>query len=456
MRGELTRTVPTARRLPRRAFLRQALAAAAAPLVLPSSVLGLGGAVSPANRVVVASIGLGFGWQMFLNRPDTQLVALCDVQQSRRENGKRIVDTHYSNHDCKVFNDFRQLLSIPEIDAVYIATPDHWHAAMTIAAARAGKAVYCQKPLTRTIAEGRAVVEAVRRHNVVFQHGTQQRHDPRMLFGTELVLNGYIGQLKEVKIGSPQGIKLAPQPVEPIPAGLDWEMWQGPASWAPFTSCRIRAHDWYFLSDYCMGYIAGWGIHHADSAALASGLDDITGLIHVDARGTFPTDGPQDTPYHWDMRYQFPNGVTWHWTDTPSWTPQGVRNPGGRLQDSDRVRYPMGIRLEGTEGWVFIWRGEVDAEPRSLLNVKIGPNDKVRLANPGGEPIRDFIQCVRERRTTCAPVEPAHRSTNLCSIGAIAMELKRPVTFDPVREEFLGDPQANKLRHRALRQPWTL
>ncbi len=438
--------LPSQRPLRRRAFLRGALAAGIAPWIIPASALGRDGATAPGNRVVMAAIGLGFGWPMFLKRKDTQFVAVCDVQHSRREKGRSTVNENYGNADCAAYNDFREVLARPDIDAVYIATPDHWHALVTIAAARAGKAVYCQKPLTRTIAEGQAVVQAVRRHNIVFQQGTQQRHDPKILFGCELVRNGYIGQLKHVKIGSPEGRTMPPQAPEPVPTGLDWDMWLGPAPWTPFTSCRGRAHDWYFISDYCMGYIAGWGVHHADSAQQASGLDDPSGPIEVDARGEFPKDGPFDTPYRWNMNYRFANGLTWNWTDTSAWEPQ----PNW----TDPKRHRMGIRLEGTEGWVFIWRGLVEAHPKSLLDVKIGPNDKVRLAQPGGEPIPDFIQCVREHRRTCAPVEIAHRSTTLCSLGAISMQLARKVTWNPVREEFIGDPEAARLTSRAMREPW--
>ena len=299
-------------------------------------------------------------------------------------------------HDCRAYNDFREVLAREDVDAVYIATPDHWHALITIAAARAGKDVYCQKPLTRTMVEGQAVVEAVHRYGTVFQHGTQQRHDPRMLFGCELVRNGYIGQLRHVKIGSPAAITTGPQPTQPVPPGLDWEMWVGPAPWAPFTPLRIAAHPWYHISDYCMGYIAGWGVHHADSAAQGSGVDEGNGLIEVNALGMFPTDGLFDNAYRWQMHYTFPGGLTWHWTDC-----QG--DGFGSVGPADWPQNQMGIRFEGSEGWVFIWRGVVDAHPKSLLDVKIGRNDKVRFNRPGGEPIPDFIQCVRRRLKTCAP-----------------------------------------------------
>ncbi|HOE96964.1 MAG TPA: Gfo/Idh/MocA family oxidoreductase [Candidatus Sumerlaeota bacterium] len=436
------------KKLTRRGFLGRALAAAAAPYIIPGSALGLNGHTAPSNRVVMASIGLGFAWDMFLQHKDVQLVAVCDVQRERRDAAKAKVDAFLQNQDCRTYNDFREVIARPEIDAVYIATPDHWHALVTIAAARAGKHIYCQKPLTRTIAEGQAVVEAVRRHNVVFQHGTQQRHDLAMLFGCELALNGYIGEVKQLKIGSPRGQTCPPQPIEPVPDGLDWEMWVGPAPWSPFTGRRIKSHDWYFISDYSMGYIAGWGVHHADSGQQASGMDEPTGLIEVDARGTFATDGLFDTPYEWNMNFKFPNGITWNWTDTPNWYPE--RNW------SDPVRHNMGIRIEGTEGSIFIWRSQVEAEPKSLLNVKIGHRDKVQLCRPGGEPIPDFIECVRRGLRTCAPVEVAHRSTTLCSLGAISMQLGRKVVWDPVKEEIVNDPEAQRLCSRAMREPWSI
>src|SRR5512139_3575363 len=178
--------------LTRRTFVQQMLAVAVASGFIPASALGLGGLPAPSNRVVVAAVGLGFAWDMFLRRKDVQFVAVCDVQKARRDAGKERVNGYNQNKDCRAYNDFREVLARPDVDAVYIATPDHWHALVTIAAAKAGKHIYCQKPLTRTVAEGQAVVEAVQRSGVVFQHGTQQRHDPKMLFGCELVRDGYI------------------------------------------------------------------------------------------------------------------------------------------------------------------------------------------------------------------------------------------------------------------------
>lgn len=432
----------------RREFLTRAGAAGAAlalPTFVPSRALGRDGHTAPSNRIHLAAIGMGFGWPMFL-RDDVQYVAVCDVQRQRREAAQAQVEEKQGKGTCAAVNDFREVLPRSDVDAVYIATPDHWHAAITIAAARAGKHVYCQKPLTRTIAEGREVVDAVRSHGIVFQHGTQQRHDERMLFGCELVRNGYIGQLKHVKIGSPSGLSCPPQPVQPVPPGLDWEMWLGPAPWAPFTPLRIASHPWYHISDYSMGYIAGWGVHHCDSAVQGCGLDDDAGPVEVDARGIFPADGLFDNPHRWQMRFAFRGGLTWHWTDCAG-------DGFGSRAESDWPQNRMGIAFEGSEGRVFIWRNQVEAEPEKLLRVRIGPNDRVRLREtlPG-----DFIDCIRQGRRTCAPVEVAHRSTTLCSIAAIGMQLRRKVTWDGKREEFVGDEEANRLRSRHARGGWAV
>jgi hypothetical protein len=429
----------------RRRFLETLAAAVGLPSFARASALGLNGQTAPSNRIQMAAIGLGFGWPMFL-REDVRYVAVCDVRRERRDQAVALVESKQGGEKCTAYGDFREALAREDVDAVYIATPDHWHAVVTTAAARAGKHIYCQKPLTRTVAEGRAVVDAVRRYGIVFQHGTQQRHDDRMLFGCELVRNGYIGRLKHVKIGSPSGAVCPPQPAQPVPPGLDWEMWLGPAPWAPFTPLRIQAHPWYHISDYCMGYIAGWGVHHADSAMQGSGLDDYSGPVTIDARGVFPDSGLFDNPYRWQMHYAFPGGLTWHWTDCAA-------DGWGSRAGADWPQHRMGITLEGTEGWVFIWRGQVDAHPKKLLDVSIGPDAKFRLREtlPG-----DFIHCVRHGLRTCAPVDVAHRSTTLCSIGAIGMLLGRKLTWDPVRERFVGDDEANRFLRRALRPPWRL
>lgn len=430
----------------RRSFLKWAFGSATAltlPYIVPARALGLEGNTSPGNRINLACLGLGYGWQMFL-REDVHYVAVCDVQKEKREAAKAHIESKQGLGTCTAYNDFREVLTRPDVDAVYIAAPDHWHSIITIAAACAGKHVYCQKPLTRTIAEGEAVVDAIRRYGVVFQHGTQQRHDARMLFGCELVRNGYIGELKHVKIGSPSGATCTPQQPKPVPQGLDWDMWLGPAPWSPFTPKRIESHPWYHISDYSLGYIAGWGVHHADSAMQGSGFDDLPEQIEIEAKGVFPPDGLFDNPHRWQMHYKFPNGVTWHWSDC-------LGDGFGSRAGADWPQNKMGVTFEGTEGSVFIWRSEVDANPKKLLQVKIGSNDKLRLRDdlPG-----DFIDCIRKGRRTCAPVEIAHNATTLCSIAAISMLCDRKLVWNTNHREFVKDDQANRLRSRPVCGTW--
>ncbi|MCX7016105.1 MAG: Gfo/Idh/MocA family oxidoreductase [Candidatus Sumerlaeota bacterium] len=419
----------------RRRFLKSAAAAVTFPSIIPSSARG-GGARPPASeRIVVGIIGCGFGWEMFAGGGPMQCVAVCDVRKTTRELVKAEADRRQGNKDCATYNDFRELLARDDIDAVYIATPDHWHALITIAAAKAGKDIYCQKPLTRAFTESKAVREAVQRSGVVFQHGAQQRSDPRMVRGCEMVRNGRIGQLRNVRLGIPGGEAVGPQPIEPVPPELDYDMWLGPAPWAPYTTrrCTSVGHSWYFISDYCIGHLSGWGVHHIDSAQQGTGADH-TGPLEIEGRAQFPQEGLYDTAVTWKIKYTFADGVTWDCTD-----------------DSQNR---MGILFEGAEGWVFIWRGVLDAHPKSLLKEAIRP-EEARLYR-SNDHVRNFLDCVKSRGRTAAPVDVAHRSTTLCCLGDIATRLGRKIRWDPEAECFHDDPAATRLLSRAYRAPWTL
>ncbi|MBN1417914.1 MAG: Gfo/Idh/MocA family oxidoreductase [Planctomycetes bacterium] len=426
-------------RLTRRRFLRNAAGSAGAalawPAIVPAVALGRNGRTAPSDRIVLGAIGLGFGWPMGLDHEDVRFAAVCDVLEERRTRAKEIIDSRYGSQDCAAYRDFRELLARRDIDAVYIATPDHWHALIAIAAARAGKDIYCQKPLTHTVAEGRAVCEAVRRYGVVFQHGTQQRSDPIFRRGEGLVRNGRIGRLHTIRLGVPSGATLAPQPAMPVPDGFDYDLWLGPAPFAPFTMRRcFGPHTWYFISDYSVGYISGWGVHHLDSAQRGNGTD-LTGPLEVDGRGVFPRDGLYDTAVTWRVEYRFANGVSIICTDT--------------------TRQRMGVLYEGTEGRVFTWRdGVLETEPASLRDQKTDP-DEIHLY-ASDDHFRNFLDCIRTRKETAAPVEVAHRSTTLANIGAISMGLGRPLRWDPEREDFVGDPEANRLLSKPMRAPWRL
>ncbi|HVR73116.1 MAG TPA: Gfo/Idh/MocA family oxidoreductase [Planctomycetota bacterium] len=425
----------------RREVLHRAAAAAAlaVPWIAPARALGLGGALPPSERIGVGVIGTGgrgtFLVHDLLRRPACQVVAVCDVHAGRRAAAQRAVDAAGGGKGCAAAGDFRDLLARDDVDAVVIASPDHWHALQTIAAARASKDVYCEKPLTHTVEEGKAVVAAVRRHGIVFQHGTQQRSERSFRVGAELVRNGRIGQLRTIRLGVPSGQSIGPQPPTPVPPDLDYEMWLGPAPWAPHTPKRVESsHSWYWISDYCVGYIAGWGVHHIDSAQQGNGTD-LTGPVEVEGSGIFPREGLYDTAIQWRLEIRFSNGVT--------------------MVDADVSRERMGVTYEGTEGTVYTWRdNRLETRPESLAKETVGP-EGIHVYS-SDDHMGNFLECIRTRKETAAPVEVAHRSTTICNIGAIAMRLGRKLRWDPEKERFAGDDEANRMLFRTYREPWTL
>jgi len=445
----------------RRDFLQRAAAAIVLPSFIPGAVLGRGGATPPSDQIPMAAIGLGFAWEVGAQNPNTRMLAVCDVQRARRDWAKQYVDGRYGNSDCRTYNDFREVLARDDIDAVYIATPDHWHALVTVAAAREGKDIYCQKPLTHTVAEGQAVVEAVRRYGVVFQHGTQQRSEWAFDAARRLIRGGYLGRLHTIRLGTASGRECPPQPVQPVPDGFDYDLWLGPAPWAPYTFNRcLGPHAWYFISDYCVGYFSGWGVHHFDSARHGHGDPDVDS-IQVRAKGIFPSDGLYNTPLHFRVDYEFSDGVTIIVTDDfrSGWSNR-TSVPESRIRQvhGDAFgRNPFGVRFEGTEGSVFAWRGGVlDTTPPSLRRLVEHDEPRVALENVTLDHFQNWVDCIRTRRQTRAPVEVAHRSTTLANIGGIGMLVDRPLHWDAKREVFVGDNEANRLLSYPMRAPWTL
>jgi len=448
----------------RRRFLKRiALAGAAAvgaPYVVPARVLGRDGQVPPSETITLGAIGLGFAWQSGMAFDGVRLLAVCDVQRSRLSSAKSQVDKHYRNRDCQACGDFREVIGRDDIDAVYIATPDHWHAPITIAAARAGKHIYCQKPLTHTVAEGRAVVEAVNRYGVVFQHGTQHRSEWAFGAAATLVQGGHLGRLHTIRLGMPSGQRCPIQPTQPVPDGFDYDMWLGPAPWAPFTSKRcFGIHSWYFISDYCVGYIAGWGVHHLDSGQHGHGADDV-GPKWVRAKAIFPTEGLYNTPIHYRVDFEYADGVTMTCIDTANyWSrPSGIPAAKVREIHGDAAgRHRFGVLFEGTEGSAFVWReGRLETKPESLRSVvdRNMPATAKDYGTPGH--FGNWFDCIRSGRRTNAPVEVGHRSTTLCNIGTISMSLGRDLQWDPGAERFDDDDEANRMLSYPMREPWGL
>ncbi len=421
----------------RRQFLGSAAAAATFPAIIPGSALGLNGAVAPSNRIAMGFIGVGGkgtnGMKNFLGCKDAQVAMVCDVNTDAREQARNLAGLPPE----MAFNDFRDLLARDDIDAVQVATPDHWHVLPSIAAAQAGKHVYCEKPLSNTIAEGRALVNAINKHNVVFQHGTQLRSLEKVRFACELVRNGRLGALKEIVIGSPPGLATGVHPEEPVPPGLDYDLWLGPAPHAPYTPWRVGRESgypgWYFISDYSKsGWVAGFAVHDIDIAHW--GMDtERTGPVEVEGEGVFPTEGLFDTVMTYRLEYKYANDV--------------------RLVITSTDQNPHGVRFVGEKGWIFT-RSDIDAEPKSLLTEVIGPEEIHLYKSTLHE--QNFLDCIRSGAETLTPAETAHRSTTVGLLGGIALKLKRKLRWNPETERFLDDPEADALLSCAIRSPWQL
>jgi predicted dehydrogenase len=326
-----------------------------------------------------------------------------------------------------------------DIDAVSIVTPDHWHVLPAMAAARAGKDIFLEKPLTLTIQEGRLLSDTVRRYNRVFQVGSQQRSDTRFRQACELVRNGRIGKIHTVKVGFGTDPATGPEPAMPVPDVLNYDMWLGPAPWAAYTEKRVHPQagydrpGWLRIADYGAGMITGWGAHHNDIAQWGLGTE-YTGPVEIEGQTEYPKDGLWDVHGPFRIEYTYANGV--------------------KVLCADSQKNKDGITFEGAEGWVFVTRGRIDTQPKSLLTSAIGPNE-IQLYKSNNHKA-NFLDCVKSRAQTIAPVEVAHRSCTVCLLGEIAMRLCRKLKWDPDKEEFIDDDQANRMLARTMRSPWRL
>ena len=437
----------------RRAFLRHAagLAAGAAafPQVIASSALGADGAVAASERITVGFVGVGshgtaVNLRNLLGNPATQVVAVCDVDATHMDRAKHMVHERYAQarasgayRGCATTMDFREVVARDDIDAVVVSTPDHWHVPVAIAAVKAGKDVYCEKPLTLTVAEGRALSDAVRRYGRVFQTGSEFRAQANFVQQAELVRNGRLGKLHTIWVYLPGGpdeniLDAAPQPV---PKGFDYDMWLGPAPWAPYHPARCH-YDFRWILDYSGGELTDWGGHLVDQAQWGNDTE-YTGPVEVEGEGVFPREGLYDTATEFRVTYRYANGVTLICTSRP-------RELAGS------------IKYVGAEGWVFAkYRQGIKAEPASLLRSPIGPND-IRLYTCPSGPERNFIDCVKDRTEPYYPAEVGHRSVTICHLGNIAMLLRRRLRWDPDKERFVGDAEANRMLSRSMRSPWRL
>ncbi|MCA9290774.1 MAG: Gfo/Idh/MocA family oxidoreductase [Phycisphaerales bacterium] len=423
----MSNTPPTSRRH----FLAAVATSVSAPLILSRAA---GARPEPSNRLTMGLIGCGgmgrANLHEFLRQPDVQVVAVCDPDRTRRDETARDVDTFYGTSGCASYNDFRDLLARDDIDAVIQATPDHWHGLIVVHAARAGKDIYGEKPLSLTIDQGRAMVNAVRRHGRVFQTGSQQRSDGRFRAACELVRNGRIGRVHHVTCGLPTTPTAPNMPALPVPDGFDYDLWLGPAPFEPY--CERRTHwDFRWILDYSGGQVTDSGAHHIDIAHWGLGLET-TGPTRVAGRGDFPDDGLFDTATNFDFTASYASGVEIRVTND----------------------FENGVKWEGDDGWIFVSRSRIDASDPRILREQIRPNE-VNLPRVSSHR-RNFLDCVRSRRAPIAPIEHAHRTISVSHLGNIAMMLGRPVRWNPDTEQFIDDASADRLRDRPMRGDWRL
>ncbi len=410
----------------RRAFIRRAGAALAAPYVITSAALGAEGRPAASQRITLGAIGLGgrgtSDLGSFLGNSDVQVVAACDVVRSKRDAGKAKVDKHYGNSDCATYRDLRELLARDDVDAMLIATGDNWHTTAAILAAKAGKDMYCEKPMSVALTEGRALCQAMDRYGVVFQCGTQRRSVPRFAFAVELARSGKLGELKTLyaEKAPPEWFKyhpyatLPPQP-EPPKDVIDWDRWLGPAAWRPFNPKYMSRGFWMCHFDFSGGMIPEWGSHTVDLCQWANSADGETPVEFELAEGTVVAH------YANRARLVFEEG-----------------------------KWPLHVRFVGTEGSVYVDDdGTIETEPKSLLAAR-----KFGKGYPQSNHVRNFLDCVKSRRRPIAPAEGAHRANSTCQIANICQQLGRKLTFDPKAEKFVGDPMADRMLARTIREPW--
>jgi len=423
----------------RRSFLRRTAVAGAAvglPSIVPPSVFG---ADAPSERVTVGHIGVGGqgGGLLggFVGLPEGQSVATCDPFKDRREGRAKMVDARYAKQKgresfkgCTPYPDFRELLERDDIDAVVVATPDHWHVPISMAAVKAGKDVYCEKPLGVSIEQNRALREAVHAYGAIFQYGTQQRSfNTHCALACELVRNGYIGELKAIHVVAPNGATGANPAPQPVPEGLDYDMWLGPAPEVPYTRDRVIGTGRWHIYDYALGFIAGWGAHPLDIAHW--GYPHIP--VEYEGTGLIPYKGLFDTVVNWNVRGRYASGVEF------------TLVAGG-----DKTTFV------GTEGWVAASRGRAAAEPASLLQIKIKPEEIHLLQDT--HHYRNFLTAVKSRKPPASDIDSAVQSDFISHLGDIAIRMGRKIKWDPAKETIVGDEMAARKQARAMREPWRL
>ncbi len=431
----------------RRTFLKAT--AAAFPMIAPSTVFG---ANAPSNRVHLAAIAMG-GQATGLNLNsiaaryrDVQYLAVCDPTEDRQKKGKQGFEHYYGKGSVDTYTDFREVLVRDDIDGVVVATPDHWHVPIAIAAARAGKDMYVEKPLGVSMRWNQILREEVDRNKCVFQYGTQQRGQEHVWRGCELVRNGYIGELRHIEVWSPHLDRDSDEAIVPaeVPKGFDYNLWLGPAPEAQYTETRCSNSGAYHICDYALGFIAGWGAHPLDVCQWGKGADT-TPPISYEGKGIVNDKGLFDTTTIWDIHCEYADGVTMRF--------RSAKNAEAAVMNY-RPWHGDGTTFYGTEGWISISRGGLFASDPKLLDVRIKKRESKLKRTRGHQ--RDFLDCIKSREVTVNPIETAVDSDAISHLSDIAVRTGRPIRWDPKKETIIGDAEAAKMLDRPMRDPWDL
>lgn len=425
----------------RRKFLKNVGAATVGvslfPSIVKASALGRAGHIAPSDRITLIVIGSGSQGRGdlngFLQLNNVQPIAVCDIDDSQAAKGKKMIDDKLGNNDCRVYKDFREILEKEKPDTALLALPDHWHSLIGCAVANKKIDIYGEKPMARSIVEGRAIVDAVEQNNIIWQMGSWQRSVENFRHAAELVRNGVIGKVDYVEVGLPDGgINIGNPPVQPVPEGVDWNMWLGPAPKVPFRG--VLHWNWRWIMDYSGGQLTDWAGHHIDIAHW--GLDfDRTGPISIEGSGRPNNDGIFNVPVEYDFTCEYANGLKM------------------RVANASKLKNGMGTVWYGSDGWIHVRRGGLKASDENILKEKIGRNGIQLYKSTNHQ--KNFIDCVISREETITPAETGHRSISVGLLGEIAIITGEKLHWDPETEKFTDNNiHATRLLKRPYRAPW--
>jgi predicted dehydrogenase len=426
----------------RRRSLQAILAAGVAPLFVPARLLR--SQTAPSNKITLGVVGAGAqgtgDMRAFLNHDDVRVTALCDVNTRNLDRAKGFIAERYGSADVKTFRDFRELHRDPSIDAVLMALPVHWHSIPATDAILNGKHIYHEKPMGMSFAESRHVREAVRTKGVVFQFGTQQRSDLKFRWACELALNGRLGKLREIQVGVPGGKAMPAFPQETAPDFVDWDRWVGPAPMTPFNPEKLKRDNHENITNFSLGMISCWGIHHLDIANWGNGTDT-TGPVSVEGQGTWPAPGGGcDAVLTWKVRFEFSGAAPITFVN----------------QNAEGIE--MGAKFIGDSGWVHVTRGAIKAGSDSLLRDPANKDGAMPIKLPVSlDHTRNFVDAVKSGTRAICDIETSVRSDMLCQLASIALKAERKLAWDPRAESFASDEAANALlNQRPFRGDWKL